>query len=83
MTQREIDMIKTMKMGVTKKRRKMQKPSEKFKKSYVDDWNPEDDTSHDINPLYQNKFQPKILFGKGSIAGIDKDDQNDEAVSIY
>lgn len=47
----------------------------------MDDWNPEDDTSNDINPLYQNKYQPKVLFGKGHIAGIDMEEQKGESVS--
>ena len=68
-------MIKNTRLGINKERRTVNKPSEKFKKIYVDDWNPEDDTSKDINPLYQNKYQGKILFGKGMLAGIDEEEQ--------
>lgn len=82
-TSKEIEMIKNTKLGINKEKRKLQKPSEKFKKIYVDDWNPEDDTSIDINPLYQQKYQPKILFGKGLLAGIDPSDQKGAKVSSH
>ena len=29
------------------------------------------DTSYDINPLYQNRVQDNLLFGRGFKAGID------------
>lgn len=79
-TSREIEAIKNTKLGIVKQRKKLQKPSEKFRKIYVDDWNPEDDTSIDINPLYQNRYQPKILFGKGTIGGIDPEEQKVDKV---
>ena len=32
------------------------------------EWNEEDDTSHDYNPLYQNKVEP-TFFGRGGLGG--------------
>jgi len=81
LTNQEIQYIKNNKLGIKKDKRKLQKPSDKFKKQYVDDWNPEDDTSVDINPLFNKKYQAKVLFGKGMIAGIDAEEQKLDKVS--
>lgn len=35
----------------------MLKPSEKFKNIFNFDWDPIEDTSHDINPLYKNRLK--------------------------
>jgi len=49
------------------------KQSEKHK--IVFDWNAKEDTSRDINPLYDDKVEIRPQFGRGFIAGIDKKDQ--------
>ena len=55
-------------LGSTKK--KALKISEKFRFSF--DWDAADDTSRDLNPLYQNKHETQLLFGRGMRAGIDR-----------
>jgi len=75
LTPKEIELIKNKKLGIKKEKKKVQKPSDKFKKVYVDDWNPDDDTSQDINPIFQKKYEPKVLFGKGMIGGIHLEEQ--------
>jgi ATP-dependent RNA helicase DDX23/PRP28 len=42
---------------------------------FLFDWDASEDTSQDINPLYANKHDPKILFGKGYIGGLDQSEQ--------
>lgn len=34
-------------------------------------WKPEDDTSRDVNPLYQDRLQLRPLFGRGFVGGVD------------
>ena len=51
------------------------KPSEKFKNIFNFEWDPSEDTSNDTNPLYSNRLEPQILFGRGYKAGIDVNEQ--------
>ena len=39
------------------------------------DWDASEDTSKDINPLYAQRHDPKLLFGKGYMGGADKEEQ--------
>lgn len=48
----------------------MLKPSEKFRFSF--DWEATEDTSRDINPLYEKTVETQLLFGRGMRAGIDR-----------
>jgi ATP-dependent RNA helicase DDX23/PRP28 len=52
------------------------KPSEKFKFSF--DWDMGDDTSRDLNPLYQDRPDTALLFGRGRRAGIDLKEQQQQ-----
>ncbi len=49
----------------------MIKPSEKFRNIFNFDWDKAEDTSYDINPLYANRLEPNLLFGRGLVAGCD------------
>jgi ATP-dependent RNA helicase DDX23/PRP28 len=60
-------------LGVKKAKKKIMKPSEKFK--FVFAWDLAEDTSRDTNPLYNNRLEVRPLFGRGMIAGIDKKEQ--------
>lgn len=79
----ELELIKANKLGNNKKKRKLQKPSEKFRKIYVDDWNPEDDTTQIASGIGVTKYQPKPLFGKGHIVGVENDVLKEEKKSKY
>jgi len=48
---------------------------------FTEDWDVKDDTSFDINPLYAKRHDPKLLFGKGFVAGVDHDAQRKQNVS--
>jgi ATP-dependent RNA helicase DDX23/PRP28 len=49
------------------------KPGDKFRQVFTEDWDASEDTSKDINPLYQNKANPSLLFGKGFVGGVDQE----------
>jgi ATP-dependent RNA helicase DDX23/PRP28 len=66
-------MIKATYLGLKKDKKKIIKPSEKFK--FVFDWDTNEDTSKDINPLYNIKHDIRPQFGRGFIAGIDPKEQ--------
>lgn len=67
------DMIKKQYLGGEKQKKKMLKPSEKFKFNF--DWEAGDDTSKDLNPLYNNTHEAQLLFGRGLRAGVDRREQ--------
>ena len=52
-------------------KRRVQKPSEKFRTIFNFEWDASEDTSQEINPLYAKKHAPQLLFGRGFIGGID------------
>ena len=39
------------------------------------DWDAKDDTSKDLNPLYDKLHEGAVLFGRGMLAGIDRREQ--------
>ncbi|CRG97964.1 ATP-dependent RNA helicase DDX23, putative [Plasmodium gallinaceum] len=74
--EKEIEIIKQQYLGLNKKKKKIQKPSEKFRNIFNFEWDQSEDTSrNDNNPLYQNRLEPQLLFGRGYIAGIDVREQ--------
>ncbi|KAF9928983.1 DEAD (Asp-Glu-Ala-Asp) box polypeptide 23 [Linnemannia zychae] len=73
LAEKEIEMVKKHYMGIDDKERKVRKRSDK---KFVFDWNADDDTSRDLNPLYTHRHSAQ-LFGRGSFAGLDlKDTKN-------
>ncbi|KAF4710571.1 hypothetical protein FOZ63_010855, partial [Perkinsus olseni] len=78
----ELALIKKRYLGIDKmerddeKRRKLQKPSEKFRNIFNFEWDNSEDTSkEETNELYRNRVQPQLLFGRGFIAGVDVREQ--------
>ncbi|KAF9091332.1 DEAD (Asp-Glu-Ala-Asp) box polypeptide 23 [Mortierella sp. AD031] len=67
---KEIEMVKKHYMGIEDKERKVRKRSDK---KFVFDWNADDDTSRDLNPLYTHRHSAQ-LFGRGHFAGIENKD---------
>eukprot|EP00916_Digyalum_oweni_P008931 GHVL01015043.1.p1 GENE.GHVL01015043.1~~GHVL01015043.1.p1 ORF type:complete len:891 (-),score=214.83 GHVL01015043.1:298-2970(-) len=73
---KELAQIKNHYLGMKTEKKKMQKPSEKFRTIFNFEWSAEDDTARgDNNPLYQNRVEPQLLFGRGFRAGIDVREQ--------
>jgi len=57
-------------MGLEDKERKIRKRNDK---KFVFDWNADDDTSRDLNPIYSHRHSAQ-LFGRGHFAGIELKD---------
>jgi len=68
--------IRSQYLGTKPKKKKVLKPSEKFKFSF--DWDMNEDTSRDLNPLYQDRPESALLFGRGRRAGIDVREQQQQ-----
>jgi ATP-dependent RNA helicase DDX23/PRP28 len=70
---------------LNKDKRKLIKPSEKFKNVFNFEWDESEDTSHDINPIYENRIEPHLLSGKGIKAGLDSKEHksNPSKISFY
>uniref|UniRef100_A0A6A7G6Z8 RNA helicase n=1 Tax=Hirondellea gigas TaxID=1518452 RepID=A0A6A7G6Z8_9CRUS len=65
--------IKDSYLGRKKRKKRVIPPSQKFRFSF--DWEATDDTSQDLHPLYQHRAELAMQFGRGYIAGIDRDEQ--------
>ena len=67
-------------LGLNKEKKKVLKPSEKFKNIFNFEWDSSEDTSMDPNPIYQQRMEPNLLFGRGFQAGFDIGEQRAKAV---
>nr|KAG0264690.1 DEAD (Asp-Glu-Ala-Asp) box polypeptide 23 [Mortierella polycephala] len=70
---KEIELVKKRYMGIEEKERKIRKRNDK---KFVFDWNADDDTSRDLNPIYTHRHSAQ-LFGRGHFAGVDVKDRKD------
>jgi len=71
--EKELEAIRNSYLGVKKKKKKVLKISEKFRFSF--DWAADEDTSVDLNPIYEKKHEALLLFGRGLRGGIDRREQ--------
>ncbi|XVE81195.1 hypothetical protein DITRI_Ditri15bG0043300 [Diplodiscus trichospermus] len=71
--EKELESIKEQYLGSKKPKKRVIKPSEKFRFSF--DWENTEDTSRDMNSLYQNPHEAQLLFGRGLRAGMDRREQ--------
>ncbi|KAF6143597.1 hypothetical protein GIB67_012396 [Kingdonia uniflora] len=71
--EKELEAIKDQYLGTKKPKKRVIKPSEKFRFSF--DWENTEDTSRDMNALYQNPHEAQLLFGRGFRAGMDRREQ--------
>ena len=62
-------------LGTKTKKKRIMKPSEKFARIFKFDWETTDDTSQDLNPLYQQRASVSLAFGRGYRAGMDMREQ--------
>lgn len=58
-----------------KRKKGATKPSEKFARIFQFDWDADEDTSVDSNPLYAKKHAVQPLMGRGYVAGVDMREQ--------
>ncbi|GMH12463.1 hypothetical protein Nepgr_014304 [Nepenthes gracilis] len=73
----EIEAIKEQYLGSRKPKKRVVKPSEKFRFSF--DWDITEEAISDTNPLYQNRHEAQLLFGRGFRAGVDRREQKKQA----
>ncbi|AES74381.1 putative RNA helicase [Medicago truncatula] len=71
--EQDLESIKEQYLGSKKPKKRVIKPSEKFRFSF--DWENTEDTSRDRNDLYENPHTAQLLFGRGFIAGMDRREQ--------
>ncbi|KAF3510293.1 hypothetical protein F2Q69_00001587 [Brassica cretica] len=79
--EKELDAIKEQYLGVKKPKKRVTKPSEKLRFSF--DWENTEDTSRDVNALYQNPHEAQLLFGRGFLAGTDRRQQKNQAAEHH
>ncbi|KAJ7299828.1 hypothetical protein O6H91_06G043500 [Diphasiastrum complanatum] len=77
--QRELEAIREEYLGAKRLKKKVIKPSEKFRFSFG--WDDTEDTSRDVNPLSQNPHEARLLFGRGLRAGMDHREQKNHAAA--
>ncbi|KAK3149578.1 hypothetical protein QOZ80_3AG0219380 [Eleusine coracana subsp. coracana] len=77
--EKELEAIKEQYLGSKKPKKRVIKPSEKFRFSF--DWENTEDTSRDMNALYQSPHEARLLFGRGFLAGIDRREQKKAAAA--
>lgn len=70
-----LQLIREQYLGKRVKKKTVVKPSEKFSKIFQFEWEATDDTSQDINPIYNSRMSINPLFGRGYIAGVDLQEQ--------
>jgi ATP-dependent RNA helicase DDX23/PRP28 len=79
-TDKEMQGIKGRYLGEGKKKKKVIKMSDKFRFAF--DWELAEDTSKDLNPLYNKKHDAQLLFGRGLRAGIDMREQKKNSTYV-
>ncbi|TMW55689.1 hypothetical protein Poli38472_010571 [Pythium oligandrum] len=73
--ERERQAIKDQYLGKKMQKKKVVKASEKFAKIFQFDWEANEDTSADLNPLYAKRLDVNLLYGRGYRAGVDMREQ--------
>ena len=70
--ERELEMLKRQYMGGDAKSKKVKTAN---RGKFVFDWRKEEDTSRDLNPLYDRPHEVAPMFGRGMIGGVDRREQ--------
>eukprot|EP00967_Tisochrysis_lutea_P135934 scaffold241843_cov16-Tisochrysis_lutea.AAC.2 len=78
--EKELELIKQQYLGLNKPKKRVVRPSEKFKFNF--DWGADEDTSRDLNPLYATPHEATLLYGRGMRAGIDRREQKKKAAEF-
>ncbi|KAG5541917.1 hypothetical protein RHGRI_021669 [Rhododendron griersonianum] len=71
--EKEIESVKEQYLGSEKPKKRVIKPGDKFRFSF--DWENTEDTSRDMNFLYQNPHETRLPFGRGFRAGVVRREQ--------
>eukprot|EP00775_Hariotina_reticulata_P011586 gene11586-11730_t len=78
--EKELELIRKQYLGGEKEKKKVMRASEKFRFNF--DWDGKEDTSKDLNPLYNQLHQANLLYGRGMLAGIDRREQKKQAATV-
>eukprot|EP00357_Protocruzia_adherens_P017219 CAMPEP_0115033094 /NCGR_PEP_ID=MMETSP0216-20121206/39612_1 /TAXON_ID=223996 /ORGANISM="Protocruzia adherens, Strain Boccale" /LENGTH=740 /DNA_ID=CAMNT_0002411245 /DNA_START=34 /DNA_END=2256 /DNA_ORIENTATION=+ len=81
--EQEIEEIKGTYLGTKKPKKRIIRPSDKFRNIFNFQWDDSEDTYNDTNPLYQKRLEPQLLYGRGYKAGIDIKEQRQKALDTY
>jgi len=68
-----LQVLKEAYLGKKKVKKTVIPPSQKFKFSF--DWEPTEDTSIELNSLYDSKHKVSLLYGRGFMGGVDRREQ--------
>ncbi|OZJ04991.1 hypothetical protein BZG36_01747 [Bifiguratus adelaidae] len=79
LNEKEQEAIRERYMGSDKQKRRVRRMNEK---KVVFDWDAQEDTSNDFNPLYAKRHDAQ-MFGRGHIAGIDIREQKKQRSRFY
>ena len=79
-SEKELAVVKARYLGVGKVKKKVVKVTDKHRFAF--DWEASEDTSTDVNPLYSNKHEAQLLFGRGLRAGIDMREQKKKSTYV-
>ena len=72
--ERELEMLKRQYMGEDASVKKP-KPVQQHRGKFLFDWRKDEDTSRDLNPLYDRPHEVAPMFGRGMLAGVDRREQ--------
>lgn len=74
--ERELTQIKEQYLGKRKRDKKSRKGLSGQRSKFRFEWDEDEDTAGgDLNPLYSQKLEPALAFGRGALGGIDKDEE--------
>ncbi|KAK6797002.1 hypothetical protein RDI58_004703 [Solanum bulbocastanum] len=76
--EKELEAIHEQYLGSKKPKKRVITSSAKLRLSF--DWQNSEDTSRDVNPLYQNPHEARPHFGRGFFGGIDRREQKKLAI---
>jgi len=80
--QAEIEAVKARYLG---HKVQAKAPRKNVKKRKADDpqWDPKDDTADTTNPLHTQRMAPSLLFGRGTVAGVDERYQRQRGTLLH
>ena len=85
--QAEIEAVKAQYLGRKVQGQPLRK-DEKRKRKNIDpskdpSWDPKDDTADTTNPLHTQRMAPSLLFGRGTVAGVDERHQRERGTLLH
>ncbi|CEO97006.1 RNA helicase [Plasmodiophora brassicae] len=79
---KEMALIKSSYLG-KKEKKKKRRATGASRSKFMFEWDTGEDTSADLNPLYNRRHDVALGFGRGYIAGIDREQQRSQSHRLY